>query len=133
MKGSYILLLRLERDEEILIGKLGRIFFKKGFYGYVGSALSGLDSRIKRHLRGCKKIHWHIDYLLQKSEIVDVLYKEGGEECSIAGVLITELQPIGGFGSSDCDCRSHLFYGSREKIVNIASNLDMKRYVVAKF
>ena len=64
--GSYILLLDLDNNLEIPVGKLGNISFQKGHYVYVGSALNGLDARIKRHLRKHKKIHWHIDYLLKE-------------------------------------------------------------------
>jgi len=42
MKGSYILLIKLDEDKDIQIGKLGNISFKKGYYAYVGSALNGL-------------------------------------------------------------------------------------------
>ena len=130
MKGSYLLLLELENDKTIPIGKLGEIAFNKGFYIYVGSALSGLEQRIKRHLRENKKIHWHIDYLLQYAKITDVFYKENNvrEECRIAKKLDKKLLPIPGFGCSDCICKSHLFYGTTEEIKNSINILNMKTY-----
>jgi Uri superfamily endonuclease len=75
MKGSYIILIELKQDAKIRIGKIGDIFFKKGHYLYIGSALNGLELRITRHFRDDKKIHWHIDYLLIESEIIDIFYK----------------------------------------------------------
>ncbi|MCK4902633.1 MAG: GIY-YIG nuclease family protein, partial [Thermoplasmatales archaeon] len=83
MKGSYILLIELENDSKIQIGKLGDILFKKGFYVYIGSALNGLEQRINRHLRADKKLHWHIDYLLKSAKVDSVYYKENDqrEEC----------------------------------------------------
>ena len=130
MKGSYLLLLELENDKTIPIGKLGEIAFNKGFYVYVGSALGGLEQRIKRHLRENKKIHWHIDYLLQYAKITDVFYKENNirEECHIAKKLDKKLLSTPGFGCSDCICKSHLFYGTNEEIKNDINILNMKTY-----
>jgi Uri superfamily endonuclease len=130
MKGSYLLIIKLERDTIIPIGKLGEIAFNKGFYIYVGSALSGLEQRIKRHLRENRRIHWHIDYLLQYAKIVNVFYKENNirEECHIAKKLGKKLLSIPGFGCSDCICKSHLFYGTNEEIKNSINILNMKTY-----
>ena len=130
MKGSYLLLLELENDKTIPIGKLGEITFNKGFYIYVGSALNGLEQRIKRHLRENKKIHWHIDYLLQYAKIINVFYKENNirEECHIAKKLDKKLLPTPSFGCSDCICKSHLFYGTNEEIKKSINILNMKTY-----
>jgi len=46
MKGIYGLLLKLPRDDEFEIGKLGRVKFKSGYYVYIGSALGSLKARI---------------------------------------------------------------------------------------
>src|SRR4030042_6838251 len=74
MKGSYILVIFLDKDINLKIGKLGSFFFKKGFYYYVGSAMGSygantLVNRVKRHLRNSnkQKTHWHIDYFLNSS------------------------------------------------------------------
>jgi Uri superfamily endonuclease len=130
MKGAYLLILELPMDTRILIGKQGVISFKKGFYGYVGSALNGLEQRIKRHLRSQKKLHWHIDYLLAHAQIKNVFIKESKskEECELASVLKQPLQVIPGFGCSDCACHSHLFFGSMETIEHLAFSLQMQTY-----
>ncbi len=129
MKGSYVLVIENKKDQNIQIGKLGNIFFKKGFYAYVGSALNGLEQRINRHKRTDKKLHWHIDYLLNKTDIVDVFYKESEEkeECRIAKSFLN-LDSIKGFGCSDCNCESHLFYEKSLEIVSqgICLNLSLK-------
>ncbi len=109
MKGVYVLLIELPKSAEIQVGHLGKIKFKTGFYAYVGSALGGLEARISRHLRKEKKIHWHIDYLLAWARIKEV-YVDYGKECDIARKLSEYFTCIRGFGSSDCDCKSHLFY-----------------------
>jgi len=130
MKGSYLLTIELKNNQIIPVGKLGKIEFKKGYYVYVGSALNGLEQRIERHLRKQKTIHWHIDYLLKHSEVVDVFYKENNirEECDIAKKLDTQLHSIPDFGCTDCQCKSHLFCGSYDEIINATNKLNMKQY-----
>jgi len=130
MKGSYILLIEVSKDQEIQVGKLGKLFFKKGFYVYVGSALNNLEKRIQRHFRSDKKLHWHIDYLLKKAQILDVYYKESNkrEECNISKFFNKKIGSISGFGCSDCKCSSHLYYGSKKDIENIAKFANMKKY-----
>jgi len=134
MKGTYIVIIKLEEEKTIQIGKLGKILFKKGFYVYVGSAFNGLRQRIDRHLRKNKKIHWHIDYFLNFSEVKGVLFKESEtkQECNIATILEKHLFSISGFGCSDCRCKSHLFYGSYKKITHAVRDLYLKRYKLKK-
>jgi len=126
MKGSYILLINLENEQEIQIGKLGKIFFKKGYYAYVGSALNGLSQRIKRHLSSDKKFHWHIDYLLKFGKVECAFYKENKlrEECNISKKF-EKFKSIPNFGSSDCKCKSHLFYGLRDEFIAMIDSLNM--------
>ncbi len=122
MKGTYILLIRLPGRHDIRIGRLGELEFEEGYYAYVGSALNGLDARINRHLKKGKKLHWHIDHLLQHSAICDVYHKPGEkkEECELARVLNENFKSIKYFGSSDCKCDSHLFYSEHKNHLNDA-------------
>jgi Uri superfamily endonuclease len=112
VKGTYVLIIHVPYDLPINIGELGKIEFREGYYAYVGSALGGLESRVGRHQRKDKKLHWHIDYLLTRARVIDFVYAPGGEklECEIAKELAKNLPSIHGFGSSDCKCESHLFY-----------------------
>ena len=114
VKGSYILLIELTERQVITVGSLKAIHFPAGYYAYVGSALSGLKSRVNRHLRRNKSPHWHIDYLLQKASVNDVITcgTEDRTECAIAKALGSEFDAIPGFGSSDCQCHSHLFFAT---------------------
>jgi len=114
MKGVYTLIMRKEDESTIGVGALGNIRFKKGIYTYVGSALNGLKNRISRHLREEKSLYWHIDYLLKKSDIEEIIYAKKSEkiECEIARILSKRLEPIKHFGASDCNCKTHLFYSS---------------------
>jgi Uri superfamily endonuclease len=115
-KGCYILLIELNEDGIIAVGKLGSIAFAKNSYAYVGSAMSGLETRIGYHLRKNKSFHWHIDYLLDKAPVKEIILCQAEErlECTIAQALAQKLLSVPGFGSSDCKCRSHLYF-SREK------------------
>jgi Uri superfamily endonuclease len=132
MKGSYLLLTELKEKSVICFSKNGEIELDKGFYVYVGSALSGLDQRIQRHLRKQKKNHWHIDHLLEHARIIDIFYKESEtrEECIIAKKLKKQLLSIHGFGCSDCKCNSHLFHGSKNDILEIVDELEMSLYSI---
>ena len=114
MKGTYVLIIKLARSKDILVGKLGYIHFSKAFYAYVGSGMNGLEARLQHHLRKKKKPHWHIDYLLEEAEIKDVVLCQVSEriECSLAQALANEFQSVPGFGSSDCKCKSHLYFSN---------------------
>lgn len=77
--------------------------------------MNGLEPRIARHKRKEKRPHWHIDYLLQYANIVDIItYKTDKPlECHFNKKIMSMKgcqMPIKGFGSSDCDCVSHLAY-----------------------
>lgn len=110
MKGTYALIIQVPFDVEIVVGALGRKSFRAGYYVYVGSAMSGLKERVGRHLKEEKRMHWHIDYLLTRARVVDLIFAEGEGECEVSQNLSGRLQPIEGFGSSDCRCQTHLFY-----------------------
>ncbi|HEU0021593.1 MAG TPA: GIY-YIG nuclease family protein [Dehalococcoidia bacterium] len=116
MKGSYALVLLLSANRELTIGKLGRFSFPSGCYLYFGSALNGLESRLKRHLRPDKKLHWHIDYLSRPAWIVQVWWtlSETRQECVWSQSALIHpgaITPVRGFGATDCrHCLSHLIY-----------------------
>ena len=114
MKGSYVLLIQLSKEQTITTGRLKAAYFLRGYYAYVGSALGGFKSRLNRHLKSDKKPHWHIDYLLEKASISEIILCETEDrvECAIAQALSCRFESIPGFGSSDCKCRSHLFFAA---------------------
>lgn len=126
--GVYVLEMLVPEEVEIVIGRLGAVKVMPGYYYYVGSAQKNLHSRIQRHLSSKKAIRWHIDYLLQVSQILQVYTWPGGKEmeCKLGGYLRTfpaGLTPIPGFGASDCKCKSHLFYFAYRP--NLANLLHM--------
>lgn len=110
--GAYVLLITVPEEICAEIGALGEIVFSAGAYAYVGSAMNGLQQRIRRHLRDEKRKHWHIDYLLQDAAVTDVVTapSERRIECELARKLSHLAASVPGFGSSDCQCASHLFY-----------------------
>jgi sugar fermentation stimulation protein A len=111
-RGSYLLLLEIKREKDIKIGKLGTIKFYPGYYVYAGSAMKNLSQRIKRHYRLRKNFHWHIDYLREEAGVVADFPVRSSEdlECKIAASMseISDFN-IPSFGSSDCNCKSHLY------------------------
>jgi len=131
LKGTYCLLIDLNRKKSIEIGKKGEIQFKKGVYVYVGSALNSLEGRIRRHLRKNKKMHWHVDYLLDNSSsgIIDVFYNADGvkRECELAKEISINGEEIEGFGCSDCKCQAHLFYFQNKSQATLKSREGFKK------
>lgn len=118
--GTYCLILRLDTPKAIQIGRLGRGFFPKGYYVYVGSALNGLEQRIGRHLSPRKKKHWHIDYLMEHTRTIGTqeIYSIEKRECTFSEKVgnISQGIPMEGFGSSDCLCNSHLYFFSENPL-----------------
>jgi Uri superfamily endonuclease len=123
MKGQYILLMHLPTDSRIRIGKKGFHDFPKGYYVYVGSAMNSIEKRVERHKRSEKKLFWHIDYFLTKANIVDVRVFESkakSNECRLAKKMVDIGKVVvDKFGSSDCRCRTHLFFLSKKKDFSI--------------
>lgn len=115
IKGTYVLLLSLDREAVVPVGRLGVFIFPAGYYVYAGSALGGLLPRVERHIRGGKRLHWHIDYLRRSARVVEVWYLVSTErlECdwyrAAAGMRGASV-PVNGFGSSGCRCHSHLVH-----------------------
>ena len=124
MKGSYCLVVELDDEKTVKIGKrLGKIQFREGYYVYVGSAMNSLTARINRHLSDEKKLHWHIDYLLKNAKITDIVYAESTEkmECTLSKAISINSAGVKSFGCSDCNCKSHLYYfkNRKEAIENV--------------
>jgi len=114
-KGSYCLIIYVEKDCKIKIGAKGFMNFPEGYYVYVGSALSNLTKRIERHLSSDKKKHWHMDYfsLNKNVDIKQVIYTFSTKkiECEMSNHINKNTNKyIEDFGCSDCNCMSHLYY-----------------------
>ncbi len=116
--GSYIIIYQLKKNVRMEVGEAGMIYFRSGFYLYVGSAKKGLKERLSRHRRKIKKLHWHIDYLAQKASFFrEIPIRTRDDiECEIAKELRSISREVDNFGSSDCECTSHLFYMDKNPI-----------------
>lgn len=113
-KGTYVLIISLDRDRSITVGRLGKMHFPRALYAYIGSAHGpgGIKARVERHIKKKnKRKFWHIDYLLEYANVERVLIiKDMRLECYIARMLQEfGFEYIPSFGSSDCRCKSHLF------------------------
>ncbi len=132
-KGTYVIIFTLGADAEVRIGALGTFFFSKGTYCYVDSALCGLEHRVARHLRKDKVLRWHIDYLTTIS--VDshayVSYPDYIDECELARAAVGSgmIPSVRGFGSSDCDCYTHLFRMEGNSLEQFLASTKMEPYV----
>ncbi|MBI5324245.1 MAG: GIY-YIG nuclease family protein [Ignavibacteriae bacterium] len=114
--GAYQLFILVNKNLKIKIGSLGICNIKAGQYVYTGSAMNNLSKRILRHRTKVKKIHWHIDYLLNSKQVEIIKVKKYPSteklECYYNQKIFKRkgaYVPIKGFGSSDCrECESHL-------------------------
>lgn len=114
--GTYLVGLELATAREVVVGSLGLVVFHPGLYLYVGSARGpgGLAARLRRHLHGGERKHWHLDYLRTIAEpmLAWTVREESRLECRWAETL-SSMRGVspgpGGFGASDCRCRTHLF------------------------
>jgi Uri superfamily endonuclease len=150
-RGNYTLLIFINAQKQMAIGKMGVMNFSKGYYVYTGSAFGkgslSLGGRLRRHIRKQKMRRWHIDYLLS-DEDVDLKAIVAGVmrqkmECTINQGLRDMFHaqiPFLGFGSSDCTehCKSHLLYLGQtrnivEKIVELYSDKTDAEIFVLKF
>ena len=134
-RGTYVLVLHTRGDLDLEVGALGAITFKAGWYMYVGSAMSGLRVRLRRHFNKKKLGHWHIDYLTNVARIdgAALLVSSDRLECRVADKLKAGLASIAGFGCSDCECGSHLFFsaceaGAWNSVESALTGFDVERH-----
>jgi len=140
MKGIYVMILRLETDLDLIIGKLGIINFKSGYYYYIGSALgTGGFKRVTRHFNVASGKNltrkWHIDYLLAHSDVICALLlpTDDALECRAAKELMEYSDIIPGFGCSDCTCKTHLFFSDmdiRKVLIDTAIKLTGNESII---
>lgn len=110
--GVYLMVMHLDHELELEVGSKGMMQFRSGYYIYVGSAKANLTKRIERHKRKRKKMHWHLDYFRSHCDIVAGLPIRTSRhvECALADAIRNVAEwDVPQFGSSDCECTSHLF------------------------
>jgi len=127
--GTYLLLLECDKQAELSIGRLGNITTEPGYYLYVGSAFGpgGIQARINHHKHIASRPHWHIDYLRAAAELLDAwcVYRIHCEHAWAYSLMQSKAvtMPLKGFGSSDCDCATHLFYFRNRPLKNMLEKL----------
>jgi Uri superfamily endonuclease len=146
-KGTYVLVASVPQMRRIEIGRLGRFDIIPGFYAYIGSAFGtgGLRARIGHHLESTADPHWHIDYLLQVAQPVEVWYTTANQrlEHHWADLLENSSKfriPIPRFGSSDYHRSrwTHLYFCKRlpafrwfeQQVIENFENVQAERYVI---
>jgi Uri superfamily endonuclease len=131
--GIYILELFAKSEFSISAKKFIGNIFSKGYYYYIGSAQKNLQSRLNRHKKVEKKVHWHIDYLTTNPLVTFnnhfvLLNLNKNYESLIANNFESVFNctiPALGFGNSDTNnTKSHLFY--RKTKINIS---EINKYI----
>ncbi len=123
--GTYALIFSACLKCQPVIGRLGLLDLKPGFYMYVGSAFGpgGLKARIAHHRRIADRPHWHIDYLSPFLELNELWYtydpvRREHQWAQIIADTWGVSVPLNKFGSSDCRCQSHLFFRKARPSIN---------------
>lgn len=111
--GAYAIVMRLTGWTELPVPKPGARL-GPGLYAYFGAAYGpgGPRARVRRHVLGAAKAHWHLDHLCPATTVLAAAVRPGGSECAWTAASLAELEataPVPGFGSSDCRrCPAHL-------------------------
>ncbi len=118
--GTYAVLFQVPEDVRLQVGALGERSFPKGWYVYAGRAIRGLSARVARHRSRSKRLRWHVDYLSSRFPGVWSYVIRGRDcECELATALRQiSGQWVPGFGSSDCNCPSHLIFFRHDPRLN---------------
>lgn len=127
--GTYILVFRNATEFTVHVGKLGSTTILAGYCAYVGSAFGpgGLNSRVARHSKKNKVHRWHMDYIRDHMQLVEVWYSVDLRK--VECLWSDKLYSLGGtcpayrFGSSDCKCESHFFYFEEAPIFDNFDNI----------
>lgn len=115
LTGAYALILHLASPVILKRPDNATNPLGPGWYVYAGSARGpgGIRTRLARHLRTDKKIHWHIDQLTGLSETrIWASPVPEGNECELVKQLTRSRlfrTACAKFGSTDCRrCEGHL-------------------------
>lgn len=135
--GTYVLVLSARATGIVRVGRLGRLRLQSGFYVYVGSAhgSGGVRGRLMHHFEPSIRPHWHIDYLRRHTSLEEVWYcydrvSREHQWAQCLGTRVGASIPLAGFGASDCQCESHLYFfrsrPSRNAFVRSLRTSDQK-------
>ena len=124
MYASYALFLTFDGRTVTDVGALGTISLEKGEYCYIGSAMNGLEQRLRRHFSKEKKIHWHIDRLTVRADRMEAYTTGDIGECDLRRYAerCGMIPAADGFGCSDCRCGTHLLRsekGAKDEMIRL--------------
>ncbi len=127
---TYILFIKNDRVLSLHIGRTLSCTFPPGKYIYIGSAKRSIEKRISRHLSQEKRLHWHIDYFLQHTEITDVYIGPVEEKEMVSLILKKDIKiPCHGFGASDSPHPAHLFLiEDEESLIALLTSMGFIRF-----
>jgi len=128
--GSYIVMIHLPQEVTTRVGSMGEVHFPAAYYLYVGTAKRALTKRMERHMRKHTAVHWHIDYLKEYADRCMAIPIRSGtplehELAAAVGKIADGC--VASFGSSDCDCVSHLFRFAENPLYR-QSFIDLLQY-----
>ncbi len=111
MRGAYLLIIEIGRDT-VVRTKAREFHLRPGYYVYVGSAMNSLEGRVRRHMSGNKKLHWHVDYLLERSKLLEAILIPSDEriEERLSEAVSRLGEAVEGFGASDLGVSSNLYH-----------------------
>ncbi|RLF21737.1 MAG: hypothetical protein DRM97_06350, partial [Thermoprotei archaeon] len=121
------------KELSLEIKTLGKARLRSGVYIYIGSAQGpgGLGARIGRYLHGPAKTRWHIDYIVRRRDLVEILGAVFAitKRRRLEPLLFKELSRLGfmimieGFGSTDYGRKgySHLLKAPTEELNQVIS------------
>lgn len=134
-KGIYALILFLQKERTLRIGRLGVFDFPVGWYVYVGSAHGpgGVRKRTDRHRKNniSKKKKWNIDYFRSEARLCEIWFSHVAQKyehawarafCKMEGAMMHAEE----FGARDCYpwCPTHfLQYETRPRIAVLRHRL----------
>ena len=133
--GLYFLLVKLPSPIQLTIRKK-EYSLPAGYYIYTGSAQRNLSQRLRRHSSRHKKMHWHIDYLLEHATISAIRVMSAAprnDEQRYAGLWadMADGIPVPKFGASDSPACSHLaWFKTRKTITSSPTWLAAQPYSV---
>lgn len=114
--GTYLYLLENSEDQRVDIRDMGELFLPKGFYLYAGSDRESLTKKLARHSRKRKGTQFPID------DLRNIMSPAGSwpirsadlQLCDLAQRVQNFAEPMEGFETDHCSCRSHLFFFEKD-------------------
>jgi Uri superfamily endonuclease len=131
--GTYLLRFDLSAAVDLEVGRLETVRLTRGTHFYVGSAFGpgGVAARVRRHVLGDGRPHWHVDRLRAQAPVRACWYAHATRDLEHRWAMALQALPgasisAPGFGASDCGCASHLLrFGRAPSAVKLLTLLGI--------